>query len=519
VALGDGIRARSVAERAFELYTDRGWEEAEARIAAAPARLAAEAWAQFGVALANDERTYDARRALTRSRELAPERTDTLLFLADLERDDGNLEAAIEHYRALLAAAPGAVTQALDLARLLGEREAHEEIVQVLLPFRSNISIELRVRLAHALLAQDRYEDVISVAGAALGDAERELRGFMPREARNDLQEYRARASHLHDEAFARLHGREQVIEARAHQGRLDPHSGANFRLLGEARMVDAPPWTPDTALRDLDGTVAFGEALIAKGEKSRGLCHLGVAALRRHKASEARARFEAARDADDRNFAAYLGIGAAIDHDRFRAVARVGRLPAPPESLPAGMAQVLVDWPLLTQAEQVCVHAAVAPLAAQLPIVAAADGIARVLPIDARLVDLPEFAEDAGVRLDDARCLDAITGASSPRLCASKVEELLNFSGELGWVFAHELAHLVHFHLSDERCAELDELFEELSANEFVLTTYQTRNTAEFFAVAYEDYLADLYTLPSAREGGFEYLEGVFAFIDQLTG
>ena len=34
-----------------------------------------------------------------------------------------------------------------------------------------------------------------------------------------------------------------------------------------------------------------------------------------------------------------------------------------------------------------------------------------------------------------------------------------------------------------------------------------------------YEDYLCDLYTLPSAREAGLEHLEPVFAFIDQLTG
>lgn len=516
--LGDGIRARSVAQRAFELYTDLGWDAAEARIAAAPARLAAEAWAHFGVALENDERTYDARRALTRSRELAPDRTDTLLFLADLERDDGNVEAAIEHYRAVLAAAPGAVVQALDLARLLGEREAHEEIVQALSPFRSNISIELRVRLARALFATDRYDAVVDITSAVLQDGRRELGGLMPRNQRVDLAGHLNEATHLHDDAYALLHGREKVIEAHVHHGSLDARSGANFRLLGEARMSEAPPWTPDTALRDLDGTVAFGEALVAKGEKSRGLCHLGVAALRRHRASEARDRFEAARALDDRNFAAYLGIGAAIDHDKFRAPQRIERLPVPPQSLPSQVAPVLVDWPLLTQAEQTCVHAAVGPLAAQFPAVAAAGGIARVLPIDARLVDLPEFADDAGVRLDDSRCLDAITGASSPRLCASKIEEILNFSGEIGWVFAHELAHLVHFHLSEDRCAELDELFEELSASEFVLTTYQTRNTAEFFAVAYEDYLANLYTLPSAREGGFEYLEGVFSFIDELT-
>jgi hypothetical protein len=54
--------------------------------------------------------------------------------------------------------------------------------------------------------------------------------------------------------------------------------------------------------------------------------------------------------------------------------------------------------------------------------------------------------------------------------------------------------------------------------AEGFVLTNYQTRNVAEFFAVAYEDYLCNLYSLPSAREAGFEHLEPVFAFIDGLS-
>jgi tetratricopeptide (TPR) repeat protein len=518
VALGDGIRARGVAERAFELYLDRGWDEAVARIGAAPARLAAEAWAQLGVALENQGQTDDARRALHRSRQLAPQRTDTLLFLADLERDAGEYDAAIDHYRALLAVAPSAATQALDLARLLAPRNAHEEIVQVLMPFRTHVSIDLRLVLARALFEAARHEDVLAVLTPLIKDAERELGGFLATNLRSELVGHLREATDLHDDSYAAVHGREQVVEAGVHHGKLNARAGVNYRLLGQARMVDQPPWTPDTALRDLEGTAAFGQALIAKGERSRGLCHLGLASLRRHESSKARTLFEQARDLDDDNFAAYLGIGAAIDHDTSRAVQWVGRLPDPPGSLPPDLAAVLVDWPLLTGAEKTCVHAAVAPLAAQLPAVVAAGAIARVLPIDARLVDLPEFAEGAGVRLDDERCLDAINGVSSARICAAKVEELLNFAGEHSWTFAHEFAHLVHFHLSDERCNELDGLFAEVSESEFVVTAYQSRNVAEFFAVAYEDYLRSLYALPSRREAGFEYLEPVFAFIDALT-
>ena len=516
--IGDGIRARRVADRAFEAYDVGGWEAAVAEIVAGPDRLAPEAWALLGVALENSERTDDARRALQESRALAPDRTDTLLFLAELERDAGNTDAAIGHYRALLAAAPGAAQQALDLGRLLAAGDAYQEVVDLLLPFRGHVSVELRLMLARALFETERHAEVVEVTGPLVRDAELELRGtFMTGEHRGELIAHMREATELHDDSFATLHGRERVIEADVHRGRLVANSGANYRLLGEARMAIAPAWTPDTALRDIDGTVAFGQALIAGGEGSRGLCHLGVAALRRHNSSQARDLFEKARDLDDDNFAAFLGIGAAIDHDKSGALARIARLPEAPGSLSPALAAVLVDWPVLTPAERVSVFAAVAPLARQLPAIAAAGGIVRVLPIDARLTDLPEFSDGGGERLEDERCLDAITGAAMPTLCASKVEEQLIFSGERGWVFAHELAHLVHFHLPDERCDELEALFEEIDAQEFVLTNYQTRNVAEFFAVAYEDYLCDLYTLPSAREAGFEHLEPVFDFIDRL--
>ena len=119
----------------------------------------------------------------------------------------------------------------------------------------------------------------------------------------------------------------------------------------------------------------------------------------------------------------------------------------------------------------------------------------------------------------DDDRCLDAITGAATASVCASKIEELLLIGGNHGWVFAHELAHLVHFHLSEPLQDELEALFEQLSADDFVLTTYQSRNSAECFAVAYEDYLCERYSLPSRREAGAAHIEPILAFIDRLAG
>ena len=69
------------------------------------------------------------------------------------------------------------------------------------------------------------------------------------------------------------------------------------------------------------------------------------TAALRQHKLSRARELFERARELDDGNFAAFLGIGAAIEHDHSGALRRVGRLPEAPDALPPPVAEVLVDW------------------------------------------------------------------------------------------------------------------------------------------------------------------------------
>src|SRR5262249_26004102 len=155
------------------------------------------------------------RRALLRSRALAPARTDTLLFLAELEADAGNVDVAIGLFRELLAAAPRAAMQALDLARLLAARgaaNARDEIIEVLTPFASHTSVELRLLLARALFAAERHADVLAVVGPVIKDAELELGSLTARNLRAELTDHLRDATHLHDEAYAALHGREQVI-------------------------------------------------------------------------------------------------------------------------------------------------------------------------------------------------------------------------------------------------------------------------------------------------------------------
>jgi hypothetical protein len=251
--------------------------------------------------------------------------------------------------------------------------------------------------------------------------------------------------------------------------------------------MARPSAWSPDTRLRSVDEDQSFGDALIAAGEASRGLCRLAISELRRGRFDAARKLFDRAREEDDDNFAAYLGLGAAMDLDGTDALQRLAALSVDVEP-PPELLKVVVDWPALTADERRVV-------------LVSAGAVARILPIDARLTDLPEMSEGATERFDDHRCLQAITGAAGQRLCASKIEDLLDIMGERDSVFAHEFAHLAHRHAPPAIREQIAVLFRRALEQEHVLTAYQTTNVAEFFAVAYTDYLAHEYGLPSARE------------------
>jgi hypothetical protein len=340
--------------------------------------------------------------------------------------------------------------------------------------------------------------------------------------SRDELRELEIRyreLTALYDDAFAICHGREKVIESPMMAGQLDARSGANYHLLAEARMAKPPAWRPDPVLRPVAESLTFGKTLMDGGERSRGLCHLGAAHLRKGELDKARDCFEQAREDDDDNFAAYLGIGAVLDHDQHRCRAKVAGLWLPPGSEVAKIADVVVDWPALTDEERRAVTAAVLPLASLVPEIVRKGGQARILPIDARPVDLAVFAKEAGVRDDwDQRCLDAITGLASEELCVAKIENLLDIGSAGRWVFAHEFAHLAHFHAPDAVQARIEQLFQRLGEEDYMLTVYQTKNSAEFFAVSYVDYLDRRWQLPATREGdGDDLLEEVFAFFDEL--
>ena len=72
-----------------------------------------------------------------------------------------------------------------------------------------------------------------------------------------------------------------------------------------------------------------------------------------------------------------------------------------------------------------------------------------------------------------------------------AKIEELLDIYGDHPWVFAHELAHLVYFHLDDDKAAPFVALFERAKKVGYANTQYALKNDDELFAVSYTEFLA----------------------------
>jgi tetratricopeptide (TPR) repeat protein len=513
-----GVRTRRVVRRAEEAYARAGLAAAGAILDAAAA-LAAAGWANLAVAIYNQGHLVDAERAIRRALQLEPGRGDALIFLAELLAETEREDEAIDTYRELLRRYPQAAREALALGKLLAEREDFPEVKALLAPFIGH-SQELQVLLAQAHYGLGEFQEVVTLLDPTVRRMLNELKnGLNLATSHRELYEEYTEIRRLHDEAYAALHGREKVIESELVKRDLDPRAGVNYKLLGEARMArhtGGPLAESDLRLRSVEGGLAFGQGLISRGERARGLCHLGLARLRQGRFEQARQHFSEARDEDDDSFAAYLGLGAALDLDRGRVLERLAALPDLP--MPALLDQVVIDWPALTPQERKVVTVAAEPAAAVLPRIVAAGAVARLLPIDVRLADLPGMREPDEERFEDHRCIEGLTGAATAELAASKIEELLELTGERDSVFAHELAHLVHFHLPQDQQDEIDALYQKALGHEHVATDYQTTNSAEFFAVAYTDFLAHEHRLPWRRELDDEgVLEDTFDLIRRL--
>lgn len=301
----------------------------------------------------------------------------------------------------------------------------------------------------------------------------------------------------LHDEAFSEVHGREATILAQAQQGTLDANAGVNYTLLGQSLMVDAPRLATELRLRTVDEENEAGNALLRQEQepaRAHGQALLGSSLLRQGAASKARRAFEKARDLDGKNFAASLGLGAAMDAEKHDLAARVRRLPAPdPEPFDA-LREVVPDYAALTELERRVVEASAAPIPGWIELLQRAGATIRLLPIDVRATDLEELAAAEGERAPDHRAEQAIGGLATDGFACARVIGLLNIEAQGGWTFAHELAHLAFFELPERVQAIFAGLHEAAVEVGYVVGAYAAQNVDEFVACSYEEFLRELY-------------------------
>jgi hypothetical protein len=220
---------------------------------------------------------------------------------------------------------------------------------------------------------------------------------------------------------------------------------------------------------------------------------------LRLGELDAALAAFERGRDVAPRHFALVAGLGAARKLGVSRHLERISRLPK--LEAPARLLEVVPDLEALTALERRVIVASVEPMARWIPALSDSASRLRVLPLDVRVTDLPEFEALRGrVESRDHRSWDALGGLAGDGLGCVRVEELFDLD-ELSWTFAHEFAHLVHAVLPDELAQMLHHEWERACAHEFAFDQYQLHNEYEFFAVTYARWLARRYGMGLEHE------------------
>lgn len=319
-----------------------------------------------------------------------------------------------------------------------------------------------------------------------------------------------------HQLVLSQLEGAEAVTVDLMMRGELDAFSGQNHLLLAKALMKRSPPLATRLQLVSAPQELREGDDLLRSDKKNaNGLMRAGSAKLRLGELTEAIDTFERGRDVAPRHFALVAGLGAARMLDQDRALARVRALPD--VSKLEGISRVLPDYEQLTTLEARVAHASVRPLARWLPALEGAS--LRILPLDVRVTDLPEFEALKGkVESRDRRSWDALGGLAGDGLALVRVEELFDL-GELAWTLAHELAHLVHQVLPGELQQRLHDGWRAAKAAEFAFDQYQLSNEYEFFAVTYTRWLCRKYGLPLTLEADPEgHLERAFRTVELIA-
>lgn len=487
-----------------------------APIEALPEDHRAQAYAWLASVLFEGEWYPAAQRSVASALALAPHEVELHQLAASIAIELADRDEAIAAQRRVVAMRPGSAQSAASLAEMLIDADRPAEAIELLRPLRDLHDPLLETRLAEALFVTGEAAEALAILDGVCDHYDVQMKEL----AGADWQELSARAgeaSRLRDDVHAELHGREATIELAARAGKL-AEAGVNYKLLGARLAATGERIAEVLELETPEATERRGRALLDRDPDSApGLVLVGSALLRRGDVAAARAKFERACEADGRCFAAFIGLGAAMDHETHALHRRAARL-ALPKALPAGLEDVVPDWPVLTDAERRVVWLSVQPFARRLAGLAEHDVAIRILPIDVRATDVGLFEDAAGERTDDHRSYDAISGVATHGGAIAKIEELLDV-GELGLTFAHELAHLVFFHLAEHEAEPLLRLYERAVALGYANTEYALSNPDEFFAVSYADYLRHRHELPGVPQGDDAGIQhDLRAYFDRLA-
>ncbi len=450
--------------------------------------------------------------------------------LAEGLLDSGRLElsqALLGHrgstFDALLKATPADP----ELDRLLAEANARALPSEARVLQLSSLLLERgQLEPAHGLLERaalsSRSWPVLAAGIEALSQAQAWERawhlieaGFGALKQQRGTQEYEF-LLRAHQLVLSELEGAEAVTVDLMMRGELDAFSGHNHLLLAKALMKDSPVLATRLALVSAPQELREGDLRLAPDKKNAsGLLLVGSAKLRLGELEEAAEAFERGRDIAPRHFALVAGLGAARSLQQARAIARVRSLPDLVEV--KGLSSVLPDLEQLTMLELRVAQASIRPLARWLP--ALEDSRLRVLPLDVRVTDLPDFEALKGQMEErDHRAWDALGGLAGDGLACIRVEEIFDTS-ELGWTLAHEFAHLVHQVLPEPLRQQIHAAWETATAAEFAFDQYQLSNEHEFFAVTYTRWLCRRYRLPLTLEQDSEgHLERAFGCIEAVV-
>ncbi|MFY0527032.1 tetratricopeptide repeat protein [Archangium gephyra] len=517
MGLGDAFRSWRLSREVRRLLIAGERKNALALVSSVGGQLRASAL--VGLAQDCDEDELElACELLQQALARAPQDDDVMWLLARQEAKAGRVRSSVERLRALQVRHPRRVDVLAELANQLIELERASEAEQLLAGWEESPEPRLLCLLGKARFAQERLEEALPSLERAMELYEQMIRADPYGQAVRDDAYVELEA--LHSEVLASLHGQEALVVDAARRRKLDARAGVNFLLLAAHQMVGAPCRAPSLSLLPLDRMrVLADERLREDAADTVGLVQRGGVALREGRFSDARKHFERAHELSPGDFAPLLGKGMALELDEQDVLGGLKRLPdvGPLE----GLERVFPDWTVLTGREQRVVHASVLPLRQFLPSLAARGYRLRILPLDVRVSDVPEFAplreERAGE--GDHRTFEALHGVTLGNLAMAKVEGLLSLSpGANGWVLAHEFAHLVLIAGPDTLRFRVQRLLRRAERAGYVGSEYQKQNEDEFFACAYTEYLARRYGLEVEQQLDDRGVSaGVFALFEEL--